>query len=47
MGEWLKQLPSKIFEFWNKYTTKQKTDLIEKLVKQWYDKQQLRKSISR
>lgn len=29
------------------YTTKQKTDLIEKLVKQWYDKQQLRKSMSR
>lgn len=29
------------------YTPKQKTDLIEKLVKQWYDKQQLRKSISR
>lgn len=29
------------------YTIKQKTDLIEKLVKQWYDKQQLRKNISR
>ena len=25
MGELLKQLPSKIVEFWNKYTTKQKT----------------------
>ncbi|MBE5946005.1 MAG: hypothetical protein E7259_03555 [Lachnospiraceae bacterium] len=25
MAEWFKQLPSKIVEFWNKYTTKQKT----------------------
>lgn len=25
MREWFKQLPSKIVEFWNKYTTKQKT----------------------
>lgn len=29
------------------YTTKQKTELIEKLIKQWYDKQQLRRDISR
>ncbi|MBE5944386.1 MAG: hypothetical protein E7258_05655 [Lachnospiraceae bacterium] len=25
MGEWFKQLPGKIVEFWNKYTAKQKT----------------------
>ena len=25
MGEWFKQLPAKIVEFWNKYTAKQKT----------------------
>ena len=25
MGEWFRQLPSKIVEFWKKYTTKQKT----------------------
>ena len=24
MGEWFKQLPSRIVEFWNKYTAKQK-----------------------
>ena len=25
MGEWFKQLPAKMLEFWNKYTAKQKT----------------------
>ena len=25
MGEWFKQLPKKLAEFWNKYTARQKT----------------------
>lgn len=25
MREWFRQLPSRLIEFWNKYTTKQKT----------------------